>query len=165
MAPHKYPKWFLEGDKFAWADSAYTLNKRTIPVHWKPTSLSRENTIFDKAVAHLCVRSEHCMGVLKGRFQCLCGLWVNINSNTDHVRACRWITVAIILHNLIIDVEGEVSEAAFYPLHDQEEGQENIAQPIEEREEEEEELEEGEAKQRQLIAELLAYWEQMGIQF
>ena len=55
-----------------------------------------------------------------------------------------------------------MSEAAFYPLHDQEEGQENIVQPIEEEreeeeEEEEEELEEeGEAKQHQLIAELLA---------
>jgi hypothetical protein len=167
MAAHKYPEWFFEGDEFAWADSAYTLNKRTIPVHRKPASLRRENTIFDKAVAHLRVRSEHCMGALKGRFQCLRGLRVNINSNTDHIMACRWITVAIILHNLIIDVEGEVSEAAFYPLHDQEEGQEIIAHPMEEEEEEEEEEleEEGETKRCQLIAELLAYREQMGIQF
>ena len=79
------------------------------------------------------------MGALKGRFQCLRGLRVNINSNADHIRACRWITVAIILHNLIIDVEGEVSGAAFYPLHTQEEEQEDVAQPVGEEEEEEEE--------------------------
>ena len=101
------------------------------------------------------------MGALKGRFQCLWGLHVNINSNADHIRACQWIMVAIILHNLIIDVEGEVSRAAFYPLHTQEEEQEDVAQPVEEEEEEQEE--EGEAKGHQLIAELLAYQEQMGI--
>jgi hypothetical protein len=107
------------------------------------------------------------MGALKGRFQCLRGLRVCINSNADHIRACQWITVAIILHNLIIDVEGEVSGAAFYPLHTREEEQEDVAQPLEEEEEEEEEEleEEGEAKRHQLIAELLAYREQMGIQF
>jgi hypothetical protein len=166
-AAHKFPEWFFDGDKFAWTDSAYTLNKCTIPVHRKPASLRRENSIFDKAVAHLCVHSEHCMGALKGRFQCLRGLRVNINSNADHIKACQWIMVAIILHNLIIDVEGEVSDAAFYPLDVQEEDQVNDAQPVnEEEEEEEEELEEeGEAKRHQLTAELLAYREQRGIQF
>ena len=35
-------------------------------------------------------------------------LWtlVNINSNSEHAYALCWITVAIILHNLIIDVGG-----------------------------------------------------------
>jgi len=107
------------------------------------------------------------MGALKGRFQCLRGLRVNINSNSDHIKACRWITVAIILHNLIIDVEGEVSGTAFFPLHTQDKEQEDVAPPVEEEEEEEEEEleEEGEAKRRQLTAELLAYREQVGIQF
>ena len=30
---HKYPDWFFEGEEFAWADSAYSLNKHTISVH------------------------------------------------------------------------------------------------------------------------------------
>ena len=59
-------------------------------------------------------------------------------------------------------MEGEVSRAAFYPLHTQESEHEEVAPPTEEEEELEEE---GEAKRRQLIAELLAYREQMGIQF
>ena len=49
------------------------------------------------------------MGALKGHFQCLPGLHVSINSPNDHIHACHWITVAIILHNLIIDVEGTAS--------------------------------------------------------
>jgi hypothetical protein len=59
-------------------------------------------------VSRLRVRSEHCIGELKGRFQCLRGLRVLINSYEDHVRALQWITVAIILHNLVIDVKARL---------------------------------------------------------
>ena len=57
------------------------------------------------------------MGALKGHFQCLCGLQVNITSNSEHVYAFCWITVAIILHNLIIDVEGNSFASHFTPDH------------------------------------------------
>jgi len=112
-----YPEWFFEGEEFAWADSAYSLDPRTIPIHKKPASLRPENIIFDRAVSHLRVRSEHCMGALKGQFQCLQGLRVNINSNSDHVQACHWITIAIILHNMVIDVEGGNSAGQFGSIH------------------------------------------------
>ena len=46
------------------------------------------------------------MGALKGRFQCLRGLRVKINNHEDHCQALRWISVVIILHNLIIDING-----------------------------------------------------------
>ena len=72
---------------------------------------------FDCTVSHFQVQSEHCMGALKCRFQCLCGLQVNINSNSDHVKACCWITIAIILHNLVIDVEGGDSVGQFGDIH------------------------------------------------
>jgi len=116
-AAAKFPNWFFEGDEFAWTDSAYPCNLRTIPVHKEPASLQPANAIFDRYVSHLRVHSEHTMGALKGRFQCLRGLRLVINSKSDHVAACRWITVAIILHNLIIDVEGVTSAAEFHQLH------------------------------------------------
>jgi hypothetical protein len=31
---------------------------------------------------------------------------VAINSKHEHVQACRWITTAIILHNMMVDWEG-----------------------------------------------------------
>jgi hypothetical protein len=46
------------------------------------------------------------MGALKGRFQCLRRLQVKINNHKDHRAALQWITVTIILHNLIIDIKG-----------------------------------------------------------
>jgi len=57
------------------------------------------------------------MGALKGRFQCLRGLRVSINTKEDHVWASRWITMAIILHNLVIDIEGKESGAVFGHTH------------------------------------------------
>lgn len=165
-AAHKHPDWFFKGKEFAWADSAYTLNSRTIPVHRKPALLRRSNAIFDKAVARVRVRSEHCMGALKGRFQCLRGLRVAINSQEQHIEAGRWITVAIILHNLIIDVEGKESAEKFAPIHTPGEEQEDAgANGGEEEDEEHGEDAEGEEIRTLLTAELLVYREQIGIPF
>ena len=105
------------------------------------------------------------MGALKGHFQCLQGLHVNINSAEDHIWACHWITISIILHNLIIDVEGTLSSWQFQPAHpaDQEEADTGVHDDEENADDDFEE--EGEAKQHQLIAELLVYCETQGIQF
>ena len=65
-AAAQHPDWLFDGEEFAWVDSAYSVTHRTIPVYNKPASLYPENAAFDKAVSHLHVRSEHCMGALKG---------------------------------------------------------------------------------------------------
>jgi hypothetical protein len=151
----KHPDWFFDGEEFAWADSAYAVNSRTIPVHKQPASFLYENTLFDGAVSHLRVQSEHCMGVLKGRFQCLRGLQVHIISNKDHVDALRWITAAIILHNLVIDVEGHAHTQELLSRHGVNEEQEDCgpSHAPQFREDENED----DAKRRQLVVELVAY--------
>lgn len=129
-AASRYPDWMFHGNEFAWADSAYSLTTRTIPVHKKPASLIPQNILFDKAVAHVRIRSEHTMGALKGRWQCLRGLRVLINSKNEHVKACRWITIAIILHNIVIDIEGEMWAQHFAGQHDMsEEPRDDTAAP------------------------------------
>lgn len=55
------------------------------------------------------------MGALKGRWQALRGLRVQITSDEDHVAAMQWITVAIILHNLVI--EGNERGGEFIGAH------------------------------------------------
>ncbi|KAG8911346.1 hypothetical protein FRC01_005762 [Tulasnella sp. 417] len=102
-----YPNWFFEDGEFMWADSAYTVSPHVIPVHKKPASDNPLNTQFDAAVAQLRIRSEHCMGALKGRWQSLRGLRIIINRKRDHKAACNWIRMCIILHNLVVDIEGE----------------------------------------------------------
>lgn len=85
------------------------------------------------------------MGALKGSFQCLHGLHVNINSPDDHIHACHWITITIILHNLIIDVKGTISSQQFQPAHTHIEEEEDTGVNSEE-EEEDKDLDEGEVK-------------------
>lgn len=152
-AAFKYPEWLFEGEEFAWCDSAYALTNRTISIHKKPASDIPENAMFDGAVSHLRVRSEHCIGAVKGRFQSLRGLRVSICNNREHMLACRWITVAIILHNLIIDVEGGRSGALFGGAHSaaDEEADSGAVDG------EDEESDSGVVKRRRLVAEIVAY--------
>jgi hypothetical protein len=150
----KDPDWFFDGAEFAWVDSAYPCTTHTIPVHKEPASLIPANAIFDRYVSHLRVRSEHCMGALKGRFQSLRGLHININSKSDHHFACRWITAAIILHNLVIDVEGVESVQYFANLHTALQEVDDSGQPLPGQEHSNMN---GEAKRRLLTEELLAY--------
>lgn len=102
------------------------------------------------------------MGALKGRFQCLRGLRVKINNHKDHRTAMQWITVTIILHNLIIDIEG--SEGFHTQWEDDntgEDGQGNIRSYGEEDEDEDED-DPAVRKRNQLVAELL--WAKHGEQ-
>ncbi|KIO27437.1 hypothetical protein M407DRAFT_38880, partial [Tulasnella calospora MUT 4182] len=104
----KHPGWFFETDhEFMWADSAYTVTSRVIPVHKRPAADDPLNRQFDTAVSRIRIRSEHCMGAIKGRFQSLRGLRIRINRKRNHVDACNWIRMCLILHNLVIDIEGK----------------------------------------------------------
>jgi hypothetical protein len=158
-AAFKHPDWLFHGEEFVWGDSAYTLSSRIIPVYKWPASLIPQNALFDTAVSHIRVRSEHCMGALKGRFQSLRGLRVNILSNSDHIKACQWVTVAIILHNMVVDVDGGQSGAAFSHIHTHQEEEEDRG-PREQQGQVGSDEADGQAKRVQLTDVLLAYREQ-----
>ncbi|KZP09658.1 hypothetical protein FIBSPDRAFT_914037 [Athelia psychrophila] len=140
-----HPNWLFDENEFAWADSAYQVNACTIPVHKKPACLLPENILFNKT---------HCMGALKGRFQCLCGLHVNINTKSDHVAACRWIAIAIILHNLIIDVEGGEAVEEFLAAHGVQEEVEDHGLP---HIPQDNDVADDDTKRRTLVAEIVAF--------
>jgi hypothetical protein len=93
------------------------------------------------------------MGALKGRFQSLHGLRVNINSNDDHWEALRWITVAIILHNAVTEFEGMGPGAAFAHRHSSCDEEEDHSGQDEPRGGDND----GVAKRGRLTEELLAY--------
>ncbi|EIM79004.1 uncharacterized protein STEHIDRAFT_151067 [Stereum hirsutum FP-91666 SS1] len=111
------PDWLFSGREFAWGDSAYTVNARTIPVHKRPAAFDPSNALFDKFVSRLCVRSEHCMGALKGRWQSLRGLRIPIRTKADHLRACNWVSCCILMHNAVLDIDGWVAGVEFLPAH------------------------------------------------
>jgi len=97
------------------------------------------------------------MGALKNRFQCLRGLWIKIKSGDDgksHRNVCDWIVCCLILHNLVIDVEGTAVDEHLQPdpyIHHVEQ-----VQPQEEHKDVElEEKVKGEAKRQRLKAEII----------
>ena len=140
-------------------DSAYPLTTRTIPVFKRPAALEPNEAKFNKSVSNIRVRSEHCMGALKGRFQCLRGLRVDIKTPADHLEACQWMTVAMILHNLCIDVEGPTVHAR-EQFADEDVGIGNGAGVQEEDALDEDDIEgEGNEKRQQLVEELMAFRE------
>ena len=53
----KHPDWLFEGDEFAWADSAYTVNSRTIPIHRQPASFDPKNALFNKVWSSYSLRT------------------------------------------------------------------------------------------------------------
>lgn len=52
------------------------------------------------------IRSEHAIGLLKGRFQALRQLRIQITASKHHKWAIMFVRCCLILHNLIIRLEG-----------------------------------------------------------
>jgi hypothetical protein len=59
------------------------------------------------------IRAEHAIGLLKGRFQALRELRIQIASHKRHEWAIFFIRCCIILHNLIIMLEGSDFNSTF----------------------------------------------------
>lgn len=154
----KWPDWFFEGEEFMWADSAYTLHPRVIPVHKRPAADIQKNHLFDTAVAHIRIRSEHCMGALKGRWQSLCGLRISINRKRHHGDACNWIRMCIILHNLVIDIEGDEWAKYYWEMVPPEPTNQHPEAPVINAEGDATTSELGDLKRRKLVDAYFAHW-------
>lgn len=129
-----------------------------VPIHKRPEADYPPNAFFDRTASRLRVRSEHCMGALKGRWPSLRGLRLNLNDPRDHLRICNWISCCILLHNAVLDIDGWVAGAEFLGAHGREEEEEDRGgrdEPIEYDAEDMDEDDPG-ARRRELVAELWA---------
>lgn len=89
----------------------------------RPEKLSADNSTFNFHVSRVRIRSEHCVGFLKGRFCSLRGLRLQL-SNSRHVQfATYWIIACIALHNFALEHElnGNIEMDEFF-----QEGQEAL---------------------------------------
>ena len=62
------PEKFFNQNQFLLADSAYTSNQYTLSAYKGKYLLERQNVDFNYRLAQSCVRIEHAIGILKGRF-------------------------------------------------------------------------------------------------
>jgi hypothetical protein len=88
-------------------DSAFENSATVVSAFKKPAghSLPREEEKFNMLLGKLRVKSEHTIGMLKGRFHFLTMIPMLITSKRNSIkRILRVIDCCVILHNLLIDV-------------------------------------------------------------
>jgi hypothetical protein len=85
-------------------DSAFKVSSIMIPAYKKPfgSDLDAYHSFFNTTLAKIRIRSEHCIGMLKGRFQYLKRIRGIISDKKSLRKINRHIMTASILHNLLI---------------------------------------------------------------
>ncbi|KAF7293087.1 DDE Tnp4 domain-containing protein [Mycena indigotica] len=91
----------LEGE-FIWGDAAYPLSRWLSAPIKGPEKETPDNTTFNNHVSYVRVKSEHCIGFVKGRLQSLKGLRLTINNEADHIYATQWIMACVVVHNFAL---------------------------------------------------------------
>lgn len=104
--PNRYfsPKQYLLGD------SAFNASDIMIPPFkvYGNQVLTGNKTTFNMLLAKPRVKSEHCIGILKGRLPMLRNIPMKLGSKEDMLRIVDYVRRAVVLHNfLIADPIGE----------------------------------------------------------
>lgn len=68
-----------------------------------------ENHEYNYNVSAVRIRSEHCVGWLKGRFPCMKGLRLRIDEEAHVQYASLWLQGCILIHNFAVRAEGGVN--------------------------------------------------------
>ena len=85
-------------------DSAFAAFKRLVPPYKMPAAAAPGNLAFNNELATLRIIVEHCIGLLKGRFQSLKELRLRILEKADLVKCCEHIIACVVLHNMLIRI-------------------------------------------------------------
>jgi hypothetical protein len=93
-------KEYLLGDS---AYSACPIMVQSFKKKAAQSNLSRNHEFFNKALAQVRISSEHCIGMLKGRFPCLKRNNIKLKKNVKEVKELvELIGACIVMHNLLI---------------------------------------------------------------
>ncbi|KAE9402088.1 hypothetical protein BT96DRAFT_756431, partial [Gymnopus androsaceus JB14] len=66
-----------------------------------------KNHMFNTTVSKIRIRSEHAIGLLKGRFQSSKALPVRIKDAKSHKMATLWGVACIVVHNYALEHEAK----------------------------------------------------------
>lgn len=72
---------------------------------YSPEKDEPDNKTFNYYVSQIRIRSEHCIGFLKGRFRSLCHLRISIDKADDIRYASLWVTACIAAHQFAMEHE------------------------------------------------------------
>ena len=93
---------FFSSHEHGLGDSAFAAYRRVVPPIKMPAAAASGNHAFNNALSTLRIIVEHCIGLLKGRFQSLKELRIRVLKKEDLVKCCEHIISCIVLHNMLI---------------------------------------------------------------
>ncbi|KNE90992.1 hypothetical protein PSTG_15558 [Puccinia striiformis f. sp. tritici PST-78] len=101
------------------ADSGFPVQTNVVPAFKRPphAAMPRLKKRFNHHLSSIRVRNEHCIGILKGRFQSLRGLRKDLSLAGTMEKITHWISACIVLHNFLLEdktpdyYEGDVDTA------------------------------------------------------
>lgn len=129
------PRAFFSGEQYLLADSAYTPSREIVPAYKKPFGgeLAGDNKKFNDAHCNLRVRIEHCIGILKARFQSLKEMGVLIRDERTCCQLGLRVRCCCILHNLLLKRGDDTYDLAEEDMHGEEldDGSLQVIIPIE----------------------------------
>lgn len=99
------PELYFALQQYLLGDSAFENKWFLVSAYKKPfgTSIPREFEVFNTCMAKPRVISEHCIGLLKGRFPWLREIRTVIKGKKDLKSILFYIDVCVILHNLLVN--------------------------------------------------------------
>ncbi|KIJ13923.1 hypothetical protein PAXINDRAFT_80076 [Paxillus involutus ATCC 200175] len=105
----KDPDRQVPQDHWIWADSAYpTQTWCVVPFKAVGGPLSRTKNIYNKYLSRVRVRVEHTFAALKGCFQSLRELRLQVRTKKDIRIAVHWVQCCLVLHNMTIFFERQL---------------------------------------------------------
>ena len=111
---HNCNEMFSPGE-YLLGDSAFTASHVMIPPFKSlpGRGLDANKTAFNTLLAKPRVKSEHCIGVLKGRFPFMRHIRLRLRGKSDMKRIIKHVRCAVVLHNFLIedDIEDDWIES------------------------------------------------------
>lgn len=104
------PRYFFSEGQYIIGDSAYAKSVNlVVPFKRRHGQLTQIQKSFNKHISSYRVTVEHCIGLLKGRFQSLKEIRIQIDE-AGHKKCCEWIKACAVLHNITMPCDPWVQE-------------------------------------------------------
>ena len=103
---HRRPNVYFTNGQYLLGDMGMLYSRHVIGPFKEPECTFAEHRNYDHQLARLQVKSEHAIGILKGRWGSLKELRLTLATDRQFSFSTTWITACILIHNICVD-EGE----------------------------------------------------------
>ena len=102
-----HPSYFFNKNDYLLGDSAYTTNDFMVTPFKQPRAKGSNEQMFNATLSAQRVAIENTFGLLKARFPGITNVSIRIRNEVTHKRVVNYFEAACILHNFLVEVEGE----------------------------------------------------------